>query len=59
MAHHDKGKSKRKGSSCIMCKPHKSNSFKGSRDMQTVQEKKAREGSRRRATTTQGSQCIT
>jgi hypothetical protein len=42
MANHKRGRCKNSRSGCLMCKYHKSNSFKDTWDAQTWQEKKAR-----------------
>jgi len=44
--HHKRGRAKVRRAGCIMCKPHKSNGFKGKLDCQTKQEKKARASER-------------
>lgn len=43
MAHHKRRRPKDARAGCLMCKPHKSNAFKGSLQSQTIQERKARE----------------
>lgn len=40
--HHKRGRAKVRRAGCVMCKPHKSNGFKGKLIYQTRQEKRAR-----------------
>lgn len=42
MAHHKRGKRKNLRAGCRLCKPHKANGTKGTKDAQTFQELKAR-----------------
>ena len=43
MGHHKRKRPKNRRAGCLMCKFHKSNSYKGSLEAQTIQERKARE----------------
>jgi hypothetical protein len=42
MAHHKRRRPKSRRAGCLMCKSHKANGAKGSRNHQTLQERKAR-----------------